>query len=100
MAAPKGFLDILKDNDPEYHALVKQLWDMTQAPGSLDAKTRTLMVILIDSMKGQKEAVKTVAERARSQGASEGEIRETVRLAFMASGVSGLSAGVSAFPEE
>jgi|SaaInl7_200m_RNA_FD_contig_21_1150896_length_517_multi_4_in_0_out_0_2 alkylhydroperoxidase/carboxymuconolactone decarboxylase family protein YurZ len=100
MAAPKSFLEILKDNDPEYHALVQELWDKTQAPGSLDAKTRSLMVILIDAMKGQKEAVKAVADRARSQGATDGEIRETVRLAFMAAGVSGLSAGVCAFPEE
>jgi len=100
MTPPKSFLDRLGDHDPEYHALVKELWDKTQAPGALDAKTKTLMVLLIDAMKGQKEAVQVIGERARSLGASDAEIRETVRLAFLAAGVSGLSAGIMAFPED
>jgi len=100
MAEPKSFLERLIECDPEYHALVKEVWDKAQAAGALDAKTKTLMVLLIDAMKGQKEVVQRLAVRARELGASDDEIRETVRLAFLAAGVSGLSAGVMAFSED
>jgi alkylhydroperoxidase/carboxymuconolactone decarboxylase family protein YurZ len=38
------------------------------------------------------------AEVARNIGASEEEIRETVRLAFVLGGLPGLSAATNAFP--
>ncbi len=100
METPRTFLDRLGECDTEYHALVKQVWDMAQAPGALDLRTKTLMVLLIDSMKGQKEATPRIAAKARELGASDDEIREVIRLAFLAGGVSGLAAGVMALVDD
>ena len=62
-------------------------------PGDLDQKTKTLMILFLDAARGEADAVKALAGRARSQGATESEIRATIRLAFLTSGCSALVAG-------
>jgi alkylhydroperoxidase/carboxymuconolactone decarboxylase family protein YurZ len=91
------FLKPLDQKDPEFAAKLVDLMGVADADGALDAKTKTLMSMLGDAILGHRDGVAAIAERARQQGASEQEIAETVRAAFMAGGLPALVTGLSAF---
>ena len=55
------------------------------------------MSMLGDAILGHPEGVKAIAEMARAQGATEQEIAETVRVAFLCAGMPGLVTGTYAF---
>jgi alkylhydroperoxidase/carboxymuconolactone decarboxylase family protein YurZ len=95
-----NYMEKLKNTDPDFFEVVKAVLDKTQEKGALDPKTKTLIILFNDAVKGHGSAVKSLAAVARQLGATDGEISETIRLAFMASGLSGLVAGMSAFGEE
>jgi len=99
MSQPAGYMQRLQVHDAEFAGVLAPVLGAAMAEGALSAKNKTLMILLLDSVKGHHDAVKALAARARTQGASEAEINETVRLAFIAAGISGLSAGSAAFPE-
>jgi alkylhydroperoxidase/carboxymuconolactone decarboxylase family protein YurZ len=67
------------------------------ANGALDAKTKTLMSLLGDAILNHPDGVAALAGRARQQGATEREIAETVRMAFMAGGLPALITALRAF---
>jgi alkylhydroperoxidase/carboxymuconolactone decarboxylase family protein YurZ len=95
-----NYMGKLKDRDPDFFKVVKAVLDKTQEKGALDPKTKTLIILFNDAVKGHGDAVKSLAAVARKLGATDAEISETIRLAFMASGLSGLVAGMDAFGEE
>jgi alkylhydroperoxidase/carboxymuconolactone decarboxylase family protein YurZ len=99
MTQPAGYMQRLQANDAEFAGVLAPVFAAAMAEGALTAKNKTLMILLLDSVKGSQDAVKALAARARTQGATEGEINETVRLAFIAAGISGLSAASAAFPD-
>ena len=92
-----AFLTPLDQKDPQFAQRVAELIGFAQADGALDAKTKTLMSLLADAVLGHPEGVAAIAGRARQQGASEEEIAETVRIAFMSGGVPALVTGLRAF---
>ena len=53
--------------------------------------------MLGDAILGHPEGVRAIADRARAQGATEQEIAETVRMAFLCAGMPGLVTGTYAF---
>jgi len=56
-------------------------------------------MLAIDAAGSHPEGVKNLANRARVLGASNSEIIETIRLAFLGAGIPGLVAGLAAFQE-
>ncbi len=99
MSQPAGYMQRLQASDAEFAGFVAPVLGAAMADGALSAKNKTLMILLLDATRGHHEAVKALAARARTQGATDAEINETVRLAFITAGVSGLSAASNAFPE-
>jgi alkylhydroperoxidase/carboxymuconolactone decarboxylase family protein YurZ len=93
------FLKALGEKDPEFGKRVMDVMGMAFAGGALDAKTKTLMSLLGDAVLGHFEGVAALAARARHEGASEAEIAETVRMAFMVGGLPALVTGLRAFGE-
>jgi alkylhydroperoxidase/carboxymuconolactone decarboxylase family protein YurZ len=94
------FMIALEKNDP---ALMKQMLilnDFASKDGALSAKVKTLMSMFGDAILGHAEGVSAVADIARAQGASEEEINETVRMAFLFAGVPGLVTATSAFKKQ
>ena len=67
--------------------------------GALSMKVKTLMTMLCDALLAQPGGVATIAKRARSMGATEEEIAETVGVAFLMGGLSALVTGANAFQE-
>jgi alkylhydroperoxidase/carboxymuconolactone decarboxylase family protein YurZ len=96
MAKP-FFVDALGKNDPELLRQMTSLQDFAGSDGALPAKIKTLMSLLGDAILGHADGVRAIAERARSQGATEQEIAETVRMAFLCAGMPGLVTGTHAF---
>jgi alkylhydroperoxidase/carboxymuconolactone decarboxylase family protein YurZ len=91
------FIEALEKSDPKLLTHLTSLQDFVGTDGALSAKVKTLMSMLGDAILGHPEGVKAIAERARAQGASEQEIAETVRVAFVCAGMPGLVTGTYAF---
>ena len=87
----------LKENDPELAQLFGELMKQVMRPGALDVKTKTLICLAIDAAGGYPGGAASLAKQARALGATDAEIRETVRIAFMTAGIPGLVTGLSAF---
>ena len=96
MAKP-FFVEALERNDPELLAHMNSLQEFAGKDGALPPKVKTLMSMLVDAILGHPDGVKALADRAREQGATESEIAETVRVAFLSGGMPGLVTGTHAF---
>jgi len=99
MAQRPTFMDELRKHDPEFFELVSAVSTKTQEAGALDPKTKTLITLALDAAGSHPEGVRSLAARARAMGATEEEIIETIRLAFLGAGIPGLVAGLAAFRE-
>ncbi len=95
--AKSFFVEALEKNDPELLEQMSSLQNFASTDGALPAKVKTLMSMLADAILGHADGVKAIAERARAQGATEQEIAETVRMAFLCAGMPGLVTGTYAF---
>ena len=96
MARP-FFVEAMEQNDAELLKQMQSLQDWATKDGALPAKIKTLMSMFGDAILGHAEGVKAIAQRARAQGATEQEIAETVRMAFLCAGMPGLVTGTHAF---
>jgi alkylhydroperoxidase/carboxymuconolactone decarboxylase family protein YurZ len=73
------------------------LQDVIMKDGALSLKTKTLMMLLCDALLAHPDGVANIARRARSLGATDDEIVETVGVAFLMGGMPGLVTGANAF---
>ena len=88
---------VLKEHDPELHDLAQRVRRHVMADGALPAKTKTLMAMLCDAVRDRHAAVPALANAARTQGATEAEIAETLAVAYWIGGVHALNTGAEAF---
>lgn len=87
----KPFLvETLERHDPELLEQMEAVQALAACEGALPHKVKTLMAMLGDAILGHPEGVKAPAAQARAQGATEEEVRETVRMAFFCAGMPGL----------
>lgn len=91
--------DSLGKNAPDMLKHITELQQTITKDGALSLKTKTLMMMLCDSLLGHPDGVTNIARRARTLGASEQEIAETVAVAFLMGGLPGLVTGANAFRE-
>ena len=89
-----GFLSKLEQVDPEFHKAIGELRG-EPTTGALDAKTRSLISLAVHMALAQGDA--RGAKTARSLGATDEEIKETVRLAFLLRGMPAILTGLTAF---
>jgi alkylhydroperoxidase/carboxymuconolactone decarboxylase family protein YurZ len=90
----------LEKNSPEALKAINALRENIMAEGALSLKTKTLMTMLCDALLGHADGVANIARRARTLGASEAEIAETVAVAFYMGGMPGLVTGANAFRDQ
>ena len=95
--AKSMWVEAMEAGDPEFAKHVTALQEFVVKDGALSAKVKTLMMVFGDSLLGRAEGVKSLAERARGLGATEKEIAETVRVAFLFGGLPGLVPGTQAY---
>lgn len=92
------FMVALEENDSELAQRLDGLRQWVEKDGALSSKTKVLMGLFADALLGHTEGVRAIAGRARAMGASEGEIQETVHMAFLFGGLPGLVSGTFAYP--
>ena len=94
---PGNWQTILEQSTPDLLKDVTGLRNKVLADGALSTKTKTLMTMLCDALLAHPDGVAGIAKRARDLGASEGEIAETVAVAFLMGGMPALVTGANAF---
>ena len=94
-----GWRDNLGKHVPDITTQIAGLQESVTKDAVLSLKTKTLMMMLCDALLGHPDGVANIAKRARSLGASENEIAETVAVAFLMGGLPGLVTGSNAFRE-
>jgi len=97
MAGVPPYLTPLDEKDPEFAGKLMDLLGLTDGEGALEPKIKALMAMLCDALLAHGDGVAAVAARARQLGASEGEIGDTVRAAFVAGGVPALVTALRAY---
>lgn len=102
MTAPRAvtWQTVLEKQSPEALKHINGVRETVLAEGALSLKTKTLMTMLCDALLGHADGVANISRRARTLGASEGEIAETVAVAFLMGGLPGLVTGASAFRDQ
>lgn len=91
------FVDKYMETDREYGLLIQKVVEGAMQPQVLDDKTKHLVVLALDALKGAGEGVRVVARQARESGASEQEIIEVLRLAYFVSGMDVVKTSLFAF---
>lgn len=93
------FITKLQKNDPKLYESVSGIYDLSMAPGELDAKTKILIVLALDALTGAGEGVRVLSKIARNMGLSDNQISEALRLAYFVAGNPVLNAMKAAFEE-
>lgn len=91
------FFEQFEKNDPEYCSQLGEVLETAMNPQSLDDKTKYLIILALDVLKGAGEGVKVLAKQAREAGASEEEIRDVIRLAFYVSSMDVVKTSLNAY---
>lgn len=97
MTQPATWQDILEENAPDLLEVVNGARESVLTDGALSLKVKTLMTMLCDALLSHPDGVANIANRARSAGATEEEIAETVGVAFLFGGMPALVTGANAF---
>ena len=92
-----GFVNEYSSIDQPFFEQVKRVIELAMAPGALDAKTKVLIVLALDTLKGASEGVQVLAAQARDLGATDQELAEVMRLAYFVAGMDPLKTGLNAF---
>ena len=95
--AKSMWVEAMEAGDPELAKHVTALQEFVGKDGALPAKVKVLMMVFGDALLGRPEGVKALAERARGLGATEKEIAETVRVAFLFGGLPGIVTATQAY---
>lgn len=95
-----GFVSEYSSIDRPLFEQASKVIEMAMAPGALDAKTKVLIVLALDTLKGAAEGVKVLAAQARGLGATDQELAEVIRLAYFVAGMDPLKTGLNAFLQE
>lgn len=90
------FIEKLEQSDNELFRLVSAQHDLVLAPGSLDQKTKFLILLAVDAY-ASSTGVKNIAEAARKMGATDKEISESLRIAYHIAGNKFLNCATHAF---
>lgn len=91
------FVDKMRDYDSEYYDLLKEVLQNAISTKALDEKTRYLILLALDTLKGADAGVKVLAGQAREAGATEEEIKEAIRLAFFVSSMDVIKTSLNAW---
>ncbi len=91
------WIKALEERDPKFvESYVAQREHILQ-DGAIPAKYKLLMTMIVDALDSHPDGVANIANRARSAGASEAEIKEAVEVAYLFGGTPALVTAMNAF---
>ena len=83
--------------DPQFVESYMSQRERILSDGAIPAKYKHLMTMIVDALQSHPDGVATIANRARSAGASEAEIQEAVEVAYLFGGTPALVTATNAF---
>ncbi len=98
-ARPGGWPAMLGKGCPDLMKQVTEVQNSIMKEGALSVKTKTLMMMMGDAILGHSDGVANLCKRARSLGATDAEIAETLGVAFLMGGLPGIVTGANAYRE-
>ncbi len=87
----------IEKSDKQLFEAAKVVYDLAFEPGELDMKTKVLIALALDALHGASAGVKSLSDSARKLGATDAQIAEAIRIAYMTSGMGTLAASRFAF---
>jgi alkylhydroperoxidase/carboxymuconolactone decarboxylase family protein YurZ len=87
----------LQQRDPQFVESYMTQRERILKDGAIPSKYKHLMTMLVDALQSHPDGVANIANRARSAGASEAEIQETVEVAYLFGGTPALVTAMNAF---
>jgi alkylhydroperoxidase/carboxymuconolactone decarboxylase family protein YurZ len=97
--AEPAFLATLRDHDPAFADHVAAIARNAGSDGALSAETKTLITLALDAADGNASGVEDLAAVARSQGVTEQELAETVKVIANQGGLGKLAVAANALEE-
>jgi alkylhydroperoxidase/carboxymuconolactone decarboxylase family protein YurZ len=88
---------ILMEHDPEFGRLFQSLFEFTFSPGALDAKTKLLIAMSINSSTGMGYGCSEIAKILKGMGTKDEEIAEALRVAATVGAIQGIVTGSEAY---
>ncbi|AFO57510.1 MULTISPECIES: carboxymuconolactone decarboxylase family protein [unclassified Natrinema] len=98
--AEPEFLTKLRTHDPDFADYVAAIARNADTDDALSAQTKTLITLALDAADGNTAGVNNLAAVARSQGVSEQELAETVKMIANQGGLGKLAVAAHALEEE
>lgn len=93
------FAEKFASYDEKTHQAVSKVAETAFLEGELDVKTKLLIAMALDAYSGSPNGVASLSKQAREAGATENEIKETIRVAYYIAGLKMLSAASAAITE-
>jgi len=94
------FFELVAKNDPDFVKYLEADLGFIMRDGAIPAKYKILMTMVVDALLAHDAGVATIAKRARDNGASEDEIKEAVRIAYLYGGTPALVSALNAFKKD
>ena len=98
-AAEPDFLTKLRAHDPEFADHVAAIARNAGSDGALSAETKTLITLALDAADGNSSGVEDPAAVARSQGVTEQEHAETMKVVANQGGLGKLAVAANPLEE-
>ena len=90
----------LQQHNPEFANLYASMSQRVLKDGAIPAKYKILMTMIVDAITAHPEGCLSLANRARSAGASEAEINEAIEVAYLFGGTPALVTAINALSPE
>lgn len=81
------FLKPIYDQDPELYSIIKQSLDLVHQDGALEKKYKYLISMVVDALRFHPSGVVACAKEAKEAGATDEQIMEAMRVAFVGGGL-------------
>jgi alkylhydroperoxidase/carboxymuconolactone decarboxylase family protein YurZ len=91
------WLDTMERRDAQFAGSYLAMRQSILKDGAIPAKYKLLMGMITDAIAAHPDGVASLADDARTAGASEDEITEAVEVAYLYGGTAGLVMGLNAF---
>ena len=91
------FISALEKNAPELLPKLQENLGFITTDSALPAKTKLLMAAVVDAVKAHPEGVKNLMKMAREKGATEEEIKDTLRFILAMDGLPGFITGLATY---
>lgn len=91
------FIEALEKKAPELLPEATKNMEFLNADTALPAKVKLLMAAMVDAIKSHPEGVKALVGMAKQKGASEEEIKDTLRVVMIMDGMPGFVTATAAY---